>query len=84
VTTGHLAVADDLLAGVLEHHGGVAVALVGSGYASSNGAASVPLPIDGQSHTRPARPATRRLYGCARDGCLEIAKPGAHHCPLHD
>jgi hypothetical protein len=51
--------------------------------ASSNGAASSPIPIDRQTHTRPKRPATRTLYGCAREGCLEIARPGAQYCPLH-
>jgi hypothetical protein len=51
--------------------------------ASSDGAASTPAMLDGCSLTRPTRPATRKLRGCAREGCLEVAKLGSNHCPLH-
>jgi hypothetical protein len=51
--------------------------------AYADAAGSPPQTLSGRSHTLQTQPA-RRLYGCARDGCLEIAKPGAHHCPLHD
>jgi hypothetical protein len=51
---------------------------------SPDGAGSARGARGSQSQTPPTRPATRKLYGCARPGCLEIAKPDAHHCPLHD
>jgi hypothetical protein len=33
--------------------------------------------------TRPTPRAARKLRGCAREGCLEVAKLGSDHCPLH-
>ena len=50
--------------------------------ASPNAAASIPAMLD--SRGRPTRPATRKLQGCAREGCLEVAKLGSNRCPLHD
>jgi hypothetical protein len=52
--------------------------------AYTDAAASLPRPIGGRSHALQTQPANRKLYGCARNGCLEIAKPGTHHCPLHE
>ena len=51
--------------------------------ASSDGAARTPRWSRGRSLTRPTRPATHNLRGCAHEGCLEIAKLGSDHCPLH-
>lgn len=52
-------------------------------HASSDSAARAPTMVDGRSLTRPTRPATRNLRGCAQEGCLEVAKLGSDHCPLH-
>jgi hypothetical protein len=51
--------------------------------ASSEGAATTPTMLDSRSLSRLTRPA-RKLQGCAREDCLEVAKLGSDHCPLHD
>jgi hypothetical protein len=33
---------------------------------------------------RPPCPSRSALRGCAREGCLEVARQGAEHCPLHE
>jgi hypothetical protein len=40
--------------------------------------------IDGRGSSRRTATARRQLRGCARDGCLEVAKLGSDHCPLHE
>jgi hypothetical protein len=50
--------------------------------ASSDVPASTPATVD--SLSRPTKPATRKLRGCARQGCLEVAMLGSDRCPLHD
>jgi hypothetical protein len=51
--------------------------------ASSNAAISTAATIGSRGLHRP-RPATPKLQGCAREGCLEVAKLGSDRCPLHD
>jgi hypothetical protein len=51
--------------------------------ASSDAAATTPTMFDSRSLSRLTRP-TRKLQGCAWEGCLEVAKQGSNHCPLHD
>ena len=51
-------------------------------FASADGAATTPTTVDGLS--RRTELANRELRGCAREGCLEVAKIGSDRCPLHD
>jgi hypothetical protein len=51
--------------------------------ASSDLAATTPEMLDSRSRSRPTRH-TRKLQGCAREGCLEVAKLESNRCPLHD
>ena len=51
--------------------------------ASSNAATSTAATTGSRSLQRP-RPGTPKLQGCAREGCLEVAKVGSDRCPLHD
>ena len=50
--------------------------------ASSDGPGSTAATVD--SRSRSTEPTTRKLRGCARDGCLEVATLGSDRCPLHD
>jgi hypothetical protein len=52
--------------------------------AFSDRAAPTDATIDGRGISRPTPTARRELQGCARGGCLEVAKLGSHHCPLHE
>jgi hypothetical protein len=49
---------------------------------SADGAASPPA--NGRQSQPADKPATRTLRGCAREGCLDVAKIGSDRCPLHD
>jgi hypothetical protein len=40
--------------------------------------------IDDGNVTRSSQRVTRKVTGCAQEDCLEVAIPGADHCPLHD
>jgi hypothetical protein len=43
-----------------------------------------PAPIDGRGDSGPTPSTTRELRGCARVGCLEVARLHADYCPLHE
>jgi hypothetical protein len=43
-----------------------------------------PAPIDGRGDSGPTPSTTRELRGCARAGCLEVARLHADYCPLHE
>lgn len=50
--------------------------------AASDAAATTPTMLDSRGLSRLTRP-TRKLQGCAWEGCLEVAKLGSERCPLH-